>query len=205
MTRINALIGIVFAFAALNLTAKDIVGQKADYLLDKDPNRTMKMIKSGTVTASVVNFQESGPTGPTYEVSMDYHFKVSLMGNYDGTQSTNLEEEFFTPQFIENLRKTGHYEGPYFKADHKGYADAKTMDGNFYPHCDKVLLYDLKNPNPFMDMLAESVGVTRADLKDGKVLAHIYPGIPVLGAVKIDMSGVSSGMNVKAGGDYVAP
>lgn len=205
MTRkINMLVGL-FVFISVNAFAADIVGQKADYQLDKNPQRTSSMIKSGSVTATIANFLENDPSGPAYEVNIDYLFKVTFMGTYQGTEAANLEKEFFTEAFLENLRKTGHYEGANFKADHKGYADAENLDGKFYSHCDKVLLYDLKKPGFFTRLVGEMIGMGRADLKNAKVLAHIYPKIPVLGAVKIDVSGVASGQNVKVGGDYVSP
>ena len=86
------------------------------------------------------------------------------------------------------------------------------MDGHSYPHCDKVLLYDLKTPknemetNIFETILLFAVPEEpREDIKKMKVLAHLYPGIPVLGAVQIDLSGDYQGMDVMAGGDYAAP
>ena len=132
------------------------------------------------------------------------------MGPYKGTKETQIEKEYFSEEFLENLRKTGHYEGQYFKADHLGYADAKNLDGKFYPHCDKILLYDLKEPatvnffNELLGTLADPEISDREDIQDVKVLAHVYVGVPVLGAVKVDVSGIYQGMAVKAGGDYMA-
>ena len=55
-----------------------------------------------------------------------------------------------------------------------------------------------------VDLLANSLGVNRADIQDLKTLLHVYPGIPVLAGAKIDVSGIYSNMNVKSGGDYVS-
>lgn len=182
---------------------KDPLGQVANYDIDKNPARTSSMIKSGTVKVSVVKFNESTSVGPSYDVNIDYKFKISLMGDQNGTEQVAVEKEFFTEEFLIKLRKEKHYEGAYFKADHLGFADAKNMDGKFYPNCDKILLYDMKEPPHAMtDLLASALDVPRADIQDLKALVHIFPGIPVLGGVKIDVSGVYSGMNVKAGGDF---
>ena len=181
--------------------AESIVGQTADYILDKDPKRTMSMIKSGTVKATIRNFL---PASQRYEVDIAYKMNVSLMGIYEGSQSNPFEKEFFTPEFLENLRKNGFYNGAYFKAKHRGYADTKTLNGKFYKHCDVVFLYDLQEPPPLLDGIADILGI-RGGMQDMTALVHIYPGIPVLGAVKIDVAGKYSGMKIKAGGDYVGP
>jgi hypothetical protein len=198
----------IFAFVVLTTfsitTYADIVGQFANYILDKDPNRTSSMIKSGTVKLKVVQqLEQAGKEA--FQLDMDYKMNVSLMGNYEGTETRVLEKEFFTPEFLEKLRKEKHYEGEFFKADHKGYADTKTLEGKFYTHCDLVLLYDMKDPGMFAEPLAAAFGVDRADIEDLKALVHVYPGIPVLGGAKVDVSGKSSGMSMKAGGDYVTP
>ena len=189
----------------------DPLGQSANYKIDKDPNRTSSMLKSGTIKLSVPALGKDLSQGPAYLVRIDYDFNVALMGPYKGTKETQIEKEYFTEEFLNELRKTGHYEGQYFKADHLGYADAKNLDGKFYPHCDKILLYDLREPNMvnFLNNLLGPIASAeffdqREDIQDLKVLTHIYVGVPVLGAVKVDVSGIYQGMAVKAGGDYMA-
>jgi hypothetical protein len=188
-----------------SIHAEELVGQTANYQLDKNPKRTMSMIKSGTVKTSILGFLETTPQGPAYDVEVSYKMNVAMMGLKEGNQKKAFEREFFAPEFLENLRKNGSYEGKYFKAKHQGYADAKNLDGKFYPHCDRVFIYDIQEPPIFADILAVPLEIDRGKLEDVKVLAHIYPGIPVLGAVKIDLTGKYSGMSVKAGGDYFTP
>lgn len=207
-----AILGFCFLISSVLSAAIDPLGQSANYKLDKDPNRTSSMLKSGTIKISVPKEAKELSQGPTYNVRIDYDFKIVLMGPYQGTNETQIEKEYFTEEFLENLRKTGHYEGQHFKADHLGYADAKNLDGKMYPHCDKVLLYDLKQPTA-LNFLSDLLGTMataeiipdRADMENIKVLAHLFAGIPVLGAVKVDVSGTYDGMPVKAGGDYMAP
>ncbi|MFM8316610.1 MAG: hypothetical protein ACKOA8_20195 [Deltaproteobacteria bacterium] len=202
---LNFILVLSFAHAGI-----DPLGQSANYKIDKDPKRTSSMLKSGTIKISVPGEAKDLSQGPAYRVKIDYDFNISLMGPYKGTKETQIEKEYFSEEFLENLRKTGHYEGQYFKADHLGYADAKNLDGKFYPHCDKILLYDLKEPatvnffNEFLGTLANPEISDREDIQDVKVLAHVYVGVPVLGAVKVDVSGIYQGMAVKAGGDYMA-
>lgn len=206
-----AFLSFIFLFSALSQAAIDPLGQSANYKIDKDPKRTSSMLKSGNIKLSVPAQAKDLSQGPAYQVRIDYDFNIALMGPYKGSKETQIEKEYFTEEFLEELRKNGHYEGQYFKADHLGYADAKNLDGKFYPHCDKILLYDLREPsvlNLFGDLLGTMVTADRfnfrEDIQDLKVLTHIYVGVPVLGAVKVDVSGVYQGMAVKAGGDYMA-
>jgi hypothetical protein len=167
----------------------EIVGQKAHYKLDKDPKRTSSLIKSGKVDVAVTQHIATA-SPPAYEVTLNYKFDIQLLGPQEGSQPETVDAEYFKPEFLENLRKTGQYEGINFKAKHQGYADAKNLDGKVYKNCDKILLYDFKDAD-------------YDDIQDLQVVAHIYPGVPVLGAVKIDASGKYNGMPVKVGGDFV--
>jgi hypothetical protein len=205
-----SLLSFILLFSNASKAGIDPLGQSANYKIDTNPKRTSSMLKSGTIKLSVPNEGADQSKGPAYQVKIDYNFNVVMMGPYKGSKVTQIEQEYFTEDFLKNLREKGHYEGQYFKADHLGYADATNLDGKFYPHCDKVLLYDLRDPsdlNLFKDLLAKMVNPQdgdREDIQDLKVLTHIFTGIPVLGAVKVDVSGVYQGTNVKAGGDYMA-
>jgi len=205
-----SVLSFLFLFSTASKAAIDPLGQSANYKIDTNPKRTSSMLKSGTIKLSVPKPGEDLSKGPAYQVKIDYKFNVALMGPYQGSKVTQIEQEYFTEEFLKNLREKGHYEGQYFKADHLGYADANNLDGKFYPHCDKVLLYDLKDPsdlNLFKDLLSTLINpqdVDREDIQDLKVLTHVFVGVPVLGAVKVDVSGVYQGTNVKAGGDYMA-
>lgn len=188
------------------------LGQIARYQVDHDSSRTSSMIQDGTVVAAVTEYNEKAQGGPAYQVTVDYDFHILLAGDQHGTQNTWLDAQYFTQAFLDKLRKDGQYSGPNFKATHQGYEDATNLDGHFYPHCDKVLLYDLKqrgqqSPFAFFEEILELAAPSeeRGDIQNLHALAHIYPGIPVLGAVKLDLSGVYNGLPVKAGGDYQAP
>lgn len=200
---ISLLVVPVF-FASLSFAGPDPLGQKANYKVDLNPARTSNMIKGGTIVANVAKKQETA-SGPTYIVDLNYTFKVTFLGNQTGVESVAVEEKFFTEEFIKELREKKHYEGENFKADHMGFADAKTLDGKMYKNCDKILMYDMKKPPAFVDELfARVVDDTRAEIKDMKALLHIYQGLPVLGGAKVDISGKYQGNNVKAGADYMA-
>ena len=197
------------------------VGEVANYKLDKNSARTSSMIKSGTMETKVTKAIPDAAEGPSYETAISYDFDIQFVGRQKGTELVAVEEEFFTEEFLQKLRTDGAYEGPDFKIKHEGYADARNLDGKFYPRCDKLLFYDIKtdkedrsgSSSPVINLAlallsstADAYGIDpRADIEDLKIRAHVAFGIPVLGAAKIDMSGKSSGMNVKAGADYVSP
>ncbi|MFM8269859.1 MAG: hypothetical protein ACKN9V_06680 [Pseudomonadota bacterium] len=196
-------------------TASDpglLVGQKANFKLDKNPKRTTSMLKDGSFLATIKNYHPNTEAGPAMEVDLDYQFDVQLMGKQTGVETGFIDYQYFTPEFLENLRKEGKYESKNFKAIHQGYKDVKTLQGKSYVHCDVILLYDIKDTlnNRLKSTLSEFLATiaqaeTKSDIQDLKVLMHVYPGIPVLGAVLMDVSGKYEGMAVKAGADYQAP
>ncbi len=208
---ITAAIGL---FATAALADRNPVGEMADYQLDRNAARTSNLIQSGTLKAQVTQLKPDAEGGPVYEAKIDYSFRITLIGNRSGTEFVNAPTTFFTEEFLQELRQTKHYESPQFKIDHLGYADATTLDGHSFPNCDKLKIYDIDqgDRSPLVQMARDMVrsatpeGDTTDDTIQDLVLnAHIYYGVPVLGAVKLDVSGKYSGINIKAGADYKTP
>jgi len=208
-------------FGSAGAFARNPVGETADYQLDRNSARTSSMIKSGTMDAKVIRELPDATDGPAFETAVSYDFEIQFMGNQSGTELVAVAEEFFTEEFLQQLRTNGTYESSEFKIRHEGYADARNLDGKFYPRCDKLLFYDINTSK--MERLSASAPVVHmivqlfnaaadayridpnASIEDLKIRAHIFVGIPVLGAAKIDMSGKYSGVNIKAGADYISP
>lgn len=190
---------------------RDPVGEVANYKVDRNSRRTTRMIQSGVMKAEVTTFQAGHPDGPAYEVTIDYSFKIQTMGTRTGTELVSVPEAYFTPEFLEDLRINGEYISDSFKVQHLGYADARTLDGGIYPHCDKIRIYDVQNSELGVVGIARQMldfgteGSTVSDFEDLEIFAHIKEGLPVLGAAKIDVSGKYQGMNVNAGSDYERP
>jgi hypothetical protein len=211
----TAILSLFFLCLSASVFAADpesLVGQKAPYKLDKNPKRTTSTLKDGNFLTTIKSYHANLSSGPAMEVDLDYKFNVQFMGEQTGVETGFLEYEYFTPEFMEKLRKDGKYESENFKAIHQGFKNVKTLQGKSYPNCDVVLLYDIKDSvnNRLKSMLSEFLATivqaeTKADIQDMKVLVHIYPGIPVLSAALIDVSGKYDGMAVKAGADYQAP
>lgn len=189
------------------------VGEKANYVLDKNSARTSGIVASGTSASEVMNFQPNHAYGPSYGVDLSFDVVIKLHGPEKGTTSWILPEEFFTPKFMENLRTTGYYETPDYKIKHEGRGDTRTIDGTNYVGCDKIFIYDVKLPEDsgLRRIVAAAAGIDPNDLdvenaiQDLELRAHVYPGIPALGAVKIDLAVKAQKVNLKFGFDYKKP
>jgi hypothetical protein len=190
-------------FAGANLS-HDPSGESAYYVIERNNQRTSSMIRSGEMTATVGAYLPTDPAGPSFDVRIDYVMSVQIIGTQRGTKTMPVPEEYFTARFMEDLRASGQYDGPTFKVRHLGYADARNMDGAFYPNCDKVLIYDIEDAS-VSPLTSLAASMFRAEIENMEIIAHIKGGIPVLGAVKLDVSGDYSGQAIKAGADYQAP
>ena len=196
------LLCVVFISTLAFGNASDPLGQKAHYLLDTNPERTSSLISSGTIDVGIVAFiAATGDENAAYQMKIDYKYALQFLGSKTGSETTNLDAVYFDPKFLADLRANGTYEGENFKAKHLGYVDAKTLNGKFYPKCDKVYLYDIKTETRLSTVLRDFLG-QRADVEDMTAMVHIYPDVPVLGAVKLDVAGTYQGIAIKAGGDY---
>jgi hypothetical protein len=216
LSRLMSPLGAVAVAAALatagassaSAQGRDPVGETASYKVDRASSRTSSFVRSGDMQAEVVRYLPD-ETPPAYETTIDYSLNT-IVGRRSGTVRLPVEEAYFTPEFLEMLRQNGEYTSPHFKLRHMGYADARNMDGGVYPQCDKVLIYDLDvrytSELPIAKLAQALVGNDRGEvLEDMEILAHIYPGVPVIGAVKLDVTGKYQGQNVKAGADYEMP
>ncbi len=183
---------------------RDPLSEIANYQLDKASSRTTSIVKDGSVTMSVVN-------GTSYKLKISYRLKLSIGGNRQGDLILELPDGFFSENFMVELRKSKHLETANLKLDYLGTANANTLDGHFYPNCDMVKIYDIVPSAEtaalfqFLKVISGNELAGDEDFKDVTLVGAVYPGIPVLGAVKFDLAGKYMGVSVRAGGDYVAP
>jgi hypothetical protein len=196
---------------ALEVLARDPMGEMADYKVDRASARTTGMIQGGNMKAVVNAHLPDHADGPSYNVQIDYTLRIQFMGTRSGTQAVTVPEAYFTPEFMQDLRTNGEYISDSFKVQHMGYADARNLDGGVYPNCDKIKIYDIQTMNNSLIRMADEIlnaseGIEpTAGFEDMVIIAHIKDGLPVLGAAKIDVSGVYNGSRVKAGADYERP
>lgn len=212
--------GLLFAFAATaTITTpgtaaellRDPIGETASYVVDRAASRTSSLVLGGTLDAVVTGaLPDNDP--PAYEVKLDYNFRIRFVGTQQGTEVMPFDQVYFTPEFLAQLRIDGEYHSNNFKVRHLGYGHARNMDGAYYPNCDKLLIYDVATAaaSPLTRLGAALVGrLDHGDfagpIEDLEIVAHISYGQPVIGAVKLDVTGVYNGIDVKAGADYKTP
>jgi hypothetical protein len=189
---------------SLVASKRDPLSEVANYQLDKNSSRTTSIVKDGAISMSVV------PEAP-YKLKINYRLKLSIGGNRQGNLIMQLPDGFFSDDFVARLRQVKHLETPSLKIDHIGFADASTLDGHVYPNCDMVKIYDIVPSSEtaalfrLLKVVSGNELAAEEDFKDVSLVGAIYPGVPVLGAVKFDLAGKYMGVSVRAGGDYVAP
>jgi hypothetical protein len=191
--------------------ARDPSGERAYYKLDRSGSRTSSMITEGHMVAKVA---EHFSGSSSFQVDIDYKLKIQVLGNQTGTESISVPSEYFSEEFLEELRENGRYESSKFKVKHQGFADATTINGEHYDECDKLFIYDIDSKAmPFFRNLFKQLAVQDlyekgmltsidSEIQDLQITALVKYGLPVLGAVKIDMKGKYEGMNIKAGADF---
>ncbi|MCX6126090.1 MAG: hypothetical protein NTV34_15260, partial [Proteobacteria bacterium] len=137
-----ALIATGGAFGAV---LRSPMGEEADYALDKGGSRTSNLISKGSGNGLVDQDLPDHEFGPSYGTLMNYQLVVKIQGTYTGSMRFVFPDEYFTPQFMVDLRQNGTFETRDYKMKHEGRGDARTLDGGTYPQCDRILMYDIKN------------------------------------------------------------
>ena len=218
MSKTFVFAGILSAFVSLSAYSRNPEGEFAKYKLDRNQSRTSSLIKKGTLVFSVGPFKpDSGSSPGSYPSKLTYDIRAAIAGHLHGEKVLDIPAEFFTPEFVIRLRKEGTIDEGIFKLKHMGFEDVQTIFGMKYPQCDKILAYDVKlsSAKDFASLLMETMGQAYyeeiqedfdhdlASVKNAKVLFYLSPGIPVIGAVKLDASAKISGFAIKAGFDYL--
>lgn len=203
---VASLLSVIFSVHAL---ADAPVGEKANYQLDRRRSRTTPSITGGHAVAEVMAFFPDSANGPEYEVRLDYTITAIGVGTEEGVEIIDVPEEFFTPAFMVKLRAKGELHYPDFKIRHLGYEDARTMQGRFYPNCDKIRIFDINTESAtalVQTMKALALQATGVKIEKLDITSWMAPGVPVINAAKLDISGVvEPKIYLKAGLDYVAP
>lgn len=197
-----------FGFSGTSL-ARNPVGDFAKYELDKGSGRTSYLIRSGNLETRVLS-EGAG----VYRSTLAYDVNVLMAGRKKGVEELDVPAEFFSKNFRKDLRRHKISDQGIFKLKHLGVETVTTKSGITYKDCDKILAYDIKmnESSDFQEFIQEALktqyefldddDIVREGVRDAKVVLHITDGIPVLGAAKIDVSGVVSGFRMKAGFDY---
>jgi hypothetical protein len=153
-----------------------------------------------------------------YPVTLEYDIRAVFAGRQKGKKLFNVPSEHFDASFMERLRREKLIDQGVFKIKHLGVENVKTIFNENYPACDKVLVYDFKWEKVpkfaelihemFEAVVEEQPGIhpMESSAKNVKLVLYIYKQgqeLPVLGAVKVDLSGRVRGMDIQAGFDYL--
>lgn len=206
----------VFLSSIVLAEARNPVGEKALYKLDRKRSRTSSLISRGTLALEFRSFHpEVGELG-AFRGNLSYDLKVRFVGNQAGSQNFEVPYNFVQPEFLERLRVEKDMEiKNSFKVKHLGKGTVTNRDGGHYPNCDKILVYDINmnQANSIAQVLYETIGAVgkavsnkvdneRIDIRDPEIVLHLSSKVPAGNAAKIDLKGIVRGFKVRAGFDY---
>lgn len=203
------LLPAIFSIFSLGLLG-DIIGQKATYTLNDDPERTSWLLKSGDGEAIITSFKEDEKLGPSYVVTINYDFDVMIYGRQKGSIGLLVPASMFEDKFYDDLKKVHPVNLGGFKVDYEGMSEAADAKGNEYEECMVIRIFDV-DPNfqPF-DASKPSISVLwhyqnnpSVILEDLEITAKTHPSVSVMRAVQFDISGKAYGFDLAAGLDLV--
>ena len=185
------------------------IGEHASYLLDRNPKRTTRMVKKGELVVNISEYTTNENDEGFYKTLFDFDLSISMAGRQQGQETMLITEDYFTPEFWDELREKKYLETPTFKIKHLGVLDTTTISGEEYFGCDSVLFYDIEETGDsfFMNLVHKlSKIVVKSfdgeEIEDLKFKSIVCDGTPAMKATKIDMSGKTRGFNFKVGFDY---
>ncbi len=193
------------ALSSLCSFANDRIGERADYELDRNRNRTTSLIQAGSLKTTILGYNEAGENSEaTYTTEIAYKLDILMAGKQEGVEKPMIAESFFNDEMIHRLRAEKEIQTDNYKAKHLGYQTVKNKDGVVYENCDIIYFYDIN-----MGLSSELNHILFALLgqHDGRFLDNVSAklarkaGLPVLSLAKIDIAGRHSGIRFKAGFD----
>lgn len=203
------------------LADRSPLGQTTFLRIDTSGSRTSSMVRSGSLDRTVTTEDRSNPADPHFIVKNHCKVSILFMGNREGTVMSQVRGFLFTAEFLNRLRAGEIYETPDLKIRHLGYKDARNSDGRTYAHADEIFIYDvnsngdaggfglnclsaslLQAAQAQVQSLGQPVNAL-AGIENLQIKVLMHADAPVLGEVKLDMTGIYDGNSVKMGGDYI--
>lgn len=210
----NCMLYFLFAIWSCVCFARNPIGEKAFYQLDKNRQRTSTILREGSSKFTVTREMPEDRGKRSFQVDVRYQLKILLSGKRQGDHQLFLSEIFFSEELMQILRQRKFYDAKQFKVEYLGTKDAKNLDGMIYRNCDHVKITGFKLVlSPSLVSLVESLENAAAQLysatsklsQDLGINGLFSPQAPVFGAVKIDLSGHLDDTPFIAGFDYLQP
>lgn len=208
-------------FPKLTAADRNPLGQTTYLKLDRSNSRTSALVRGGYLAETVLGVDNSDPDNEAILVKKHCRLEAFLVGTREGEATTRVDPYIFTQAFLDNLRAGQIYSTDHVKIRHMGYRDAVNMDGHRYDHADVLSIYDITGDtsaagfglycleNAFFQ-LARAEAMERGEsinpldlVTNLKMTVLLHADAPVFGEVKVDLTGVYNGSNVKIGGDYI--
>lgn len=181
------------------------VDESASYMRNSSLSRTSLIIRHATGSLTVME-TPNGMECAGVVVKMDYDLDVLVKGKQVGDMGLCVPTVLF-----QNLTRAGKMSYGAFDLTTQGTASATDANGTTYENC-SVVLADNVNPKyePTMGSSdkAKVLWINHRGsiewVKDLKISFKSHPDVPVVGAVQIDVSGVSNnGVSFKVGLDVM--
>jgi hypothetical protein len=179
------------------------VGDTVSYV-KSNSDRTSWVINEATGQLSIMEQRMDSECGPGYVLKMAYELDVKLKGKQKGDMGIFVPEALFASLFKEGKTAYGA-----FDITHKGYAKATSAKGVTYEQCS---VNHATNVDHLFKPGAGSTGKAKVlwvnhqgsikSVKDLEINFKAHKDVPVLGAVEINVSGISNnGVSFKIGMD----
>ena len=205
MKKISVVLASVI-FALCTSVFASPVGEEVSYEMNRD--RTSWLIRSGNLKLSVVEHRAESEYGPGYIVRIDYMLNVFMRGKQEGNVGLFVPEVVFGSNFYSDLEENPTMSFGSFDIEYLGQGDAEDADGMSY-ECTKARVYNIEpsyTPGTTDGSESKVLWIEHSGsiefVNDLELKLRVNPNVPVLGAVQIDVSGVSNnGIGFEAGLD----
>lgn len=201
--------GLLLLSLCTNLFA-DLIGERANYKLDSSSDRSSWLIKRGEAKAAVTEYRVDEKFGPGYVITINYDLDIRFYGKQTGTIALLVPELVFGDQFYPDLIATHPIKMGGFDIDYEGMSSATDSASNSYDQCFMTRIFNIDPKYYPKDMTSGAVLVLwqkhqglLSDIEELEIKLKVHPSVPVLGAVQIDISGMSTGIDFSAGLDLV--
>ncbi len=203
MKKVLAMISTMF-FIGANLLALS-VGDTANYL--KNSSRTSWLIKDATGSLKVIEQITTGDMGPGYVVNLKYRLNVVMRGEQSGDMDIFVPKQVFAADFYDDIKNQSLSLGV-FKVRYLGKSSAKDSSGQEYDNCSMVELSEFDHNFAGTNNQAKVIRFNHHGsieyVNNLNIKFRSHPDAALIGAVEMDISGVSSnGIGFYAGLDLI--
>lgn len=189
-TFVKCFIPLVLLFSSLSEAVR--VGDRLDYVLNTDRDRTSRMVREGEATTLISDYKNGA-----YTMTVNYDITIRPNRNKSGDITIDIPERVFAEGFYDELENAGTIKFEYFSVKYLGTSDATDADQNTYEDCHNIKLFDID-----MDKFDPDGMNMMIDIKDLEIGMKVCNGVPGNGAAQLDVSGKVFGISVEMGFDF---